>query len=307
LIKTKDIVQQLGYELVYADTDSVFIKRKDIAAAAGTTTKTISDYEQIVDILSKETGLSISIDYNYKFLVLLPIEADENIEALKHYYGVTQQGELVVRGIEIRRHDIPNFIKQFQTELLYTLFDCKDSAEVVSKGYENCLLLVTNAIDKIMTADGIHQEDLVISKLLGHEIEKYKSLFPYVSAAIQLSSNTERGGKHPTKGDTIQYIYTNSQHKNPLCRVIPLEILQKVGAKGKDNKENGKTLNYDREKYREMILDAAETVLGYFGFNRTVYGNPINNRKKKKKWYDELREERTKDIQAEMMMEKDRC
>jgi len=29
---------------------------------------------------------------------------DENIEALKHYYGITQQGELVVRGIEIRRH-----------------------------------------------------------------------------------------------------------------------------------------------------------------------------------------------------------
>jgi DNA polymerase elongation subunit (family B) len=28
LIKTKDIVQQSGYELVYADTDSVFLKRK---------------------------------------------------------------------------------------------------------------------------------------------------------------------------------------------------------------------------------------------------------------------------------------
>jgi hypothetical protein len=52
-----------------------------------------------------------------------------------------------------------------------------------------------------------------------------------------------------------------------------------------------------------MILDAAETVLGYFGFNRTVYENPGNNRKKKK-WYDELHEERTKDIQAEMMTEK---
>ena len=53
-----------------------------------------------------------------------------------------------------------------------------------------------------------------------------------------------------------------------------------------------------------MILDAAETVLGYFGFNRTVYENPRNNRKKKRKWYKELHEERTKDIQAEMMMEK---
>jgi hypothetical protein len=52
-----------------------------------------------------------------------------------------------------------------------------------------------------------------------------------------------------------------------------------------------------------MILDAVDTVIGYFGFNRTVYENPRNNRKKKK-WYDELHEERTKDIDTERMMEK---
>ena len=70
-----------------------------------------------------------------------------------------------------------------------------------------------------------------------------------------------------------------------------------------DGKQKGKTLNYyDKDKYREMILDAAETVLGYFGFDRTVYGMPMKNRKRK--WYEELREERTKDIQAEMMKEK---
>jgi DNA polymerase elongation subunit (family B) len=78
-------------------------------------------------------------------LVLLPIEADENIDALKHYYGIIRRGELVVRGIKIRRHDIPNIIKYFQTESLYTLFNCKDTiAEVVSKGYENCLLSASN-------------------------------------------------------------------------------------------------------------------------------------------------------------------
>jgi hypothetical protein len=64
--------------------------------------------------------------------------------------------------------------------------------------------------------------------------------------------------------------------------------------------EEKSTLNYDKDKYREMILDAAETVLGYFGFDRTVYGNPTNKRKKRK-WYDELREERTKDIQTEIL------
>jgi DNA polymerase elongation subunit (family B) len=175
LIKTKDIVQRLGYELIYADTDSVFIKR----------TESASDYSQVIDTLSKETGLSISIDYHYKFLVLLPLEADEKIEVLKHYFGITFDNELVVRGIEIRRHDVPAFIKRFQTQLLYTLFDCKDSSEILAKGYENALLLVTQAIDMIMTGEGIDDKDLIISKLLRQDIQRYKSLFPHVSAAIQ--------------------------------------------------------------------------------------------------------------------------
>jgi DNA polymerase elongation subunit (family B) len=59
----------------------------------------------------------------------------------------------VARGIEIRRHDAPNFINEFQTELVYTLFDCKDSAEVISKGFDNALLLVTKTIDKVMTSE----------------------------------------------------------------------------------------------------------------------------------------------------------
>ena len=64
-------------------------------------------------------------------------------------------------------------------------------------------MLVTQAIDKIMTGEGLAAEDLVISKLLRQDISKYKSLFPHVSAAIQLSNAT---GEHPMKGDTIQYI-----------------------------------------------------------------------------------------------------
>jgi hypothetical protein len=42
-------------------------------------------------------------------------------------------------------------------------------------------VLITKAIDKIMIGgNDIAQEDLVISKLLGQNIEKYKSLFPLV-------------------------------------------------------------------------------------------------------------------------------
>jgi DNA polymerase elongation subunit (family B) len=282
LIKTKDIVQKLGCELIYADTDSIFIKYPNGVEPT-------DQYGKIVSILRMETDLPISVEHNFKFLVLLPLEASEKIEALKQYYGITHEGQLVVRGVEIRRHDTPKFIKEFQTELLSTLFDCKDAKEITDKGYENALLLVTKAIDKIMLGgQDIKQEDLVVSKLLGQNIIKYKSLFPHVSAAIQLSKKKD---KHPSKGETIKYIYTNSQHKNPLCRVASIDY---------SISEKKEKLDYDKEKYKEMILDAAETVLGYFGFDRALYGNKKDISNRKWRWFEELRRERERDINIEM-------
>jgi DNA polymerase elongation subunit (family B) len=75
-------------------------------------------------------------------------------------------------------HDVHAFIKRFETQLLYTLFDCKDSSEILTKGYQNALLLVTQAIDTIMTGEGFDDKDLIISKSLRQNIQKYKSLFP---------------------------------------------------------------------------------------------------------------------------------
>jgi hypothetical protein len=115
--------------------------------------------------------------------------------------------------------------------------------------------------------------------LLRQDIQKYRSLFPHVSAAIQ-------SRKYPLKGETIQYIYIDSKHNNPLCRVAPIENTESLP-------------HYDKEKYKEMILDAAETVLGFFGFDRSVYSNIKKGRKRK--WYEELREQRTRDIETEMI------
>ena len=273
--------QSLGYELIYADTDSVFIKNpKGIIST--------DQHKKLGNILHRETGLPISVEHNFKYLVLLPLEASEKIEALKQYYGVTHEGQLVARGVEIRRHDTPKFIKEFQSELLSTLFDCKDTKEIMNKGYEGALLLVTKTIDKIMLGgEDITQGDLVITKLLGQDLINYKNLFPHVSAAIQLSIRK----KHPSKGDTIKYIYTNSQHKNPLCRVASIDSTN--GLEGKQD--------YDKEKYKEMILDAAETVLGYFGFDRNIYGNGKNTGTRKWKWLQELKREREQDIKIETM------
>jgi hypothetical protein len=76
-------------------------------------------------------------------------------------------------------------------------------------------------------------------------------------------------------------LFTNSRHTNPLCRVTPREFVKEV-----------QEFDYDKEKYREMLLEAAETVLGYFGFDRTVYGYAP---KKNRKWWYDLAEEKVND------------
>ena len=126
------------------------------------------------------------------------------------------------------------------------MFDAESAREIIDITLENALLCVTKTIDKIMTGE-IKTEDLVISKQLRMDITKYKNIFPHVASAIQLSNGNS---KRPNRNDIIQYVYTNSQHQNPLERVVPI---------GSDNNFG---LNYDKEKYKDMLLDAAETVLG---------------------------------------------
>ena len=140
-------------------------------------------------------------------------------------------------------------------------------------------MLVTKTIDKVMTGE-IQMKDLVLSKMLRQDLTKYRSLFPHVSAALQLTE----AGKSLVRGDIIQYIYTDAAHKNPLRRVMPLDLVSEEH-------------DYDKEKYREMLLEAAGSILGYFDFDRTIYGDAV--RKKNRKWWYEIRQERGRDIETE--------
>ena len=79
LLQTKDIVQRDGFELIYADTDAVFLKKNDA---------TRKDYEEIMNKLINETGLGMTLDFHYKFLVLLYIESDEKMEAQETLFRV---------------------------------------------------------------------------------------------------------------------------------------------------------------------------------------------------------------------------
>ena len=74
----------------------------------------------------------------------------------------------------------------------------------------------------------------------------------HVTAAKQLSLR----GLKPAPGSLMEYIILNEAEANPYRRVTSIAFLKEGGA------------SYDREKYAELLLEAAETILGVFGFNK---------------------------------------
>jgi hypothetical protein len=49
-----------------------------------------------------------------------------------------------------------------------------------------------------------------------------------------------------------------------------------------------------------LMYEIAETVLGFLGFDKTAYRN-IKKGRRKWRWYQELREQRARDIETEML------
>jgi len=136
-------------------------------------------------------------------------------------------------------------------------------------------MYITQSIDKLMDRE-VQINALVISKLMRQNIEKYKSLFPHVSAAIRLNVS----GATANRGDTIQYVHTDSSHTDPLQRITPASLIS--------SKE------YDTEKYVELLLYSAEAVLSIIGFIRSLFGSD----KMKQHWWDEIYHQRERDIET---------
>jgi len=271
MMVAKDCAQEGGFEVVYGDTDSIFVKR-------GGATK--GDYEGLGQEIGRRTGLPIGLDHHYKFLVLLPLEADPdgNMEAQKHYFGVLTNGELVARGIEMRRHDTPPFIREFQRDLILALLNVGSHERVRTEGYDRARELISESIRKVMGAE-VPIGDLVVSKILRRPLSTYARASSHVSAAIRLADK----GKTVKEGESVEFVYVDAKHHNPLCRVAPIETYRGKG--------------YDEEKYRELLIDAAETVLSTFGFSRQEFGSKTRR--------EDYRDLVLSEMDGEMQLEKE--
>jgi DNA polymerase elongation subunit (family B) len=241
MVKAKRTAEKNGFRIIYGDVDSLFVQR---AGASRT------DYEELAAKVSRETDLPMSPDRHFRSVGFLPMRSCEGSSALKRYFGLTFDGDIDARGIELRRSDTPELLRQFQVTLIGEMLNCRDIAEVYSEGVRRGRDLVSRAL-ALIEAGRVNSEMLAVTRSLRKPVWEYNASVAHRSAAVQLLTQ----GREADVGDEIWFVYLDSEHSNPLCRVRLPDSLNR---------------RYDKKMYSKLVIEAARTVFSGMGleFNR---------------------------------------
>jgi DNA polymerase elongation subunit (family B) len=163
--------------------------------------------------------------------------------------GLFEDGKTKVRGIEVRRSDIPIIVERMQTELLQRMFRCRTLDEVRAAMPE-LLGILEDALVRLRSGE-VTSAELAVTNRLSQEPHEYTHNSAQAIAVRTLAWH----GAHLHPGETVQYIITNRKAKLPDDRVRPYTLL-------------GTDWSYDAETYADFLLRAAETVLELFGYPR---------------------------------------
>jgi DNA polymerase elongation subunit (family B) len=235
LVYAMNIARAKGFHTIYGNSDSLFLKKPEA---------TLENYENIASLIQHELDLPITLENHFKYLVLLPQKTFREFGAINRYYGIRYDGELICRGIELRRRNTPRFIASTQKEAIHLLLSQSSKEEVLTKGIEAVTNLILKASNELKHGR-IPIHDLEAKTILRRRPLKYKVKLPHVAAAKTL----EIHGNKVERGSLIKYIYIDSEHNNPFRRVSP----------------SGYHKKYDSKKYIHLLKEAKKSILLPFG------------------------------------------
>ncbi|MGH1471053.1 MAG: DNA polymerase II [Cellvibrionaceae bacterium] len=211
--KSKAWIEQSGYQVIYGDTDSVFVwvgdeTSKELAEEIGR--KLAEQLNQYwIDDLKKrfqiDSALEIEFETHYSQF-LMPTIRNSKEGSKKRYAGVVDiqgQKHLVFKGLENVRTDWTILAKQFQESLYQKVF----AGESVED-------FVKNVVDDVLK--GRRDRELVYRKRLRRKLDEYvKNIPPHIQAARKLLSWTDKQLK---RGEWIEYVITTNGPEPVSCQ-----------------------------------------------------------------------------------------
>lgn len=204
LLNSKEYLHQNGYEVIYGDTDSLFIKLKEDegsnAEFSGNRIALELNFywkKRLKEAFGVTSFLEMEFEKYYRRFVLTPLRGGDQ-GAKKRYAGllnINGEEEIEFVGMEFVRSDWTRLAKEFQVQLYMKIFNEEEVAEWIRS--------IVHKVNR-----GEYDDKLVYRKRLRKEIEEYqKSSPPHVRAARMINK----------KSGTVEYVITK---RGP----VPIEL-----------------------------------------------------------------------------------
>lgn len=181
ILETIKRCKELEIEVLYGDTDSLFIKNP-----------TREQIQKVIEWAKKEHNVELEVDKEYRYVVLSSRK--------KNYLGVTKSGKVDVKGLTGKKSHTPPFIKTLFYELLDILAQVQ-SVEDFTNAKKQISNKITEYVKKV-EAKEIPLSELAFNVMISKTPSEYVKTVPqHIRAAKLLESIREI-----KKGDIISYV-----------------------------------------------------------------------------------------------------
>jgi len=181
ILDTINKCKESGIDVLYGDTDSLFVKKP-----------TPKQIEDIITRAKIDHNVELEIDKEYRYVVLSSRK--------KNYLGVTKNGKVDVKGLTGKKSHTPPFIKTLFYELLDILSEIK-TIEEFERAKNKISDKITECARRVQAKE-IPLKDLAFNVNLSKAPKEYTKTVPqHIRAAKQLESIREI-----KKGDKISYV-----------------------------------------------------------------------------------------------------
>ena len=181
ILDTIDMCEKVGINVLYCDTDSLFVKNLS--------------QEQIQKIIVKaksKHNVELEVEKEYRYVVLS--------NRKKNYLGVTKNGKVDVKGLTGKKSHTPKFIKTLFFEILDVLSEVK-SVEEFNNAKNRVSDKISNCARKIQARE-VPLTELAFNVMTSKAPHEYTKTIPqHIRAALQLQTIREI-----KRGDIISYV-----------------------------------------------------------------------------------------------------
>ena len=240
LLSAKEAAEENGFQVLHGLTDSLWIRGPEM---------TPGKIEALLKEITNRTGVPISLEGIYQWIVFLPSKVRADRPVANRYFGLFTNGNVKIRGIDCCRHDTPLFIKKAQEDLLLTLAQANNRSglerripEVLERFKEYVSYLKQGQVDP---------RELVINRHAGKSWEEYRVNTPTPLVLQQLES----AGITLYPGQRVGYLLAEgSAPYSSDQKLIPAPFL------------NGKE-RYDPREYIDLLFKAVQELTIVFNYN----------------------------------------